>query len=132
MSDSKKRSGLGFLDVLTIVFVVLKLLGVINWSWWWCSHLSGFPLSLCWSCTASLPFATADRKRDGTCLHTSRRSAPNALGDKESDETQPFADEDERNIIEQFANKLHGIPPFSNRSVGSPLIKPRLQFPLQG
>lgn len=25
---------MGFLDVLTIIFVVLKLLGVINWSWW--------------------------------------------------------------------------------------------------
>lgn len=22
-------------DVLAIVFIVLKLLGVINWSWWW-------------------------------------------------------------------------------------------------
>lgn len=35
MSDSKKRSGLGICDVLTIVFIVLKLLGIINWSWWW-------------------------------------------------------------------------------------------------
>lgn len=33
MSDSKKRSGLGICDVLAIVFIVLKLLGVINWSW---------------------------------------------------------------------------------------------------
>ena len=22
-------------DVLTIVFIVLKLIGVITWSWWW-------------------------------------------------------------------------------------------------
>ena len=28
-------TGLGFADVLTIVFIVLKLTGVINWSWWW-------------------------------------------------------------------------------------------------
>ena len=28
-------TGLGFLDVLTIVFVVLKLTNVITWSWWW-------------------------------------------------------------------------------------------------
>lgn len=34
MSDSK-RSGLGVWDVLGIVFIVLKLIGVINWSWWW-------------------------------------------------------------------------------------------------
>lgn len=35
MSDNKKRSGLGICDVLTIIFVVLKLLGIINWSWLW-------------------------------------------------------------------------------------------------
>ena len=33
MSDNK-RYGLGICDVLGIVFVVLKLLGVIDWSWW--------------------------------------------------------------------------------------------------
>ena len=27
--------GIGFLGVLTIVFIVLKLLGKITWSWWW-------------------------------------------------------------------------------------------------
>lgn len=32
--DSKK-AGLGFGDVLLVVFIVLKLLGVINWSWVW-------------------------------------------------------------------------------------------------
>lgn len=25
---------MGFTEVLTIVFIVLKLLGVISWSWW--------------------------------------------------------------------------------------------------
>lgn len=25
---------MGFCEVLTIIFVVLKLLGVISWSWW--------------------------------------------------------------------------------------------------
>lgn len=34
MSDNK-RYGLGVWDVLGIVFIVLKLLGVIDWSWWW-------------------------------------------------------------------------------------------------
>lgn len=24
-----------FVDALTIVFIILKLIGVINWSWWW-------------------------------------------------------------------------------------------------
>jgi hypothetical protein len=27
--------GIGIVGVLTIVFVVLKLVGVIAWSWWW-------------------------------------------------------------------------------------------------
>ncbi len=26
---------IGFLQILTIVFIVLKLLGKITWSWWW-------------------------------------------------------------------------------------------------
>ena len=34
--DSGKNStGLGFTSVLTLIFIVLKLVGVINWSWWW-------------------------------------------------------------------------------------------------
>ena len=31
----KKSSGLGILDVLLVVFIVLKLIGVINWGWLW-------------------------------------------------------------------------------------------------
>ena len=27
--------GTGFAGLLTLAFVVLKLLGVISWSWWW-------------------------------------------------------------------------------------------------
>ena len=61
MSDKKSYS-LGICDVLAIIFIVLKLLGVITWSWVWCCHLYGFPLSSCWSCMASLPSVIADRK----------------------------------------------------------------------
>lgn len=34
---SKKTSngGIGFIGLLTIAFIVLKLTGVINWSWLW-------------------------------------------------------------------------------------------------
>lgn len=36
MKDNKaSRGGLGFADVLTIVFIILKLCGVIDWSWVW-------------------------------------------------------------------------------------------------
>jgi hypothetical protein len=27
--------GVGFIGLLTIVFITLKLLGKIDWSWWW-------------------------------------------------------------------------------------------------
>jgi len=29
------EGGIGFLGLLTIVFIVLKLVGTITWSWWW-------------------------------------------------------------------------------------------------
>ena len=30
-----KSSGMGLTSVLLVVFIVLKLCGVIDWSWWW-------------------------------------------------------------------------------------------------
>ena len=27
--------GLTLFDVILVVFIILKLVGVINWSWWW-------------------------------------------------------------------------------------------------
>jgi uncharacterized membrane protein YphA (DoxX/SURF4 family) len=35
MDKNSGSSGIGLSGVLTIIFVVLKLVGVINWSWWW-------------------------------------------------------------------------------------------------
>lgn len=35
MSNKNNNVGLGFADVLAIIFIVLKLVGVIKWSWWW-------------------------------------------------------------------------------------------------
>lgn len=34
MSDSS-NSGIGVIGLLGVAFVVLKLTGYINWSWWW-------------------------------------------------------------------------------------------------
>lgn len=31
----QRGSGIGFVGLLTIVFITLKLCGVIAWSWWW-------------------------------------------------------------------------------------------------
>ncbi|MEM7706569.1 MAG: hypothetical protein AAF358_13505 [Pseudomonadota bacterium] len=30
-----RSSGIGVFGLLGVVFVTLKLCGVINWSWWW-------------------------------------------------------------------------------------------------
>ena len=32
---NSSSSGIGICGVLTIVFIILKLVGVINWSWLW-------------------------------------------------------------------------------------------------
>lgn len=34
-NNSTTSGGIGFIGLLTIVFIVLKLLHVINWSWLW-------------------------------------------------------------------------------------------------
>lgn len=34
-SSSSSSSGIGFCGLLTIVFIVMKLLGYITWSWIW-------------------------------------------------------------------------------------------------
>jgi hypothetical protein len=33
--NSSSNGGIGFAGLLTIAFIVLKLMGVIAWSWWW-------------------------------------------------------------------------------------------------
>lgn len=35
MKQNNTSGGIGFCGLLTIVFIVLKLLKIINWSWWW-------------------------------------------------------------------------------------------------
>ena len=34
-NTASSSSGIGIVGLLGIVFVTLKLLGVIDWSWWW-------------------------------------------------------------------------------------------------
>ena len=35
MSKQTNNGGIGFCGALGIVFITLKLLKVIDWSWWW-------------------------------------------------------------------------------------------------
>lgn len=34
-TSSSSSSGVSAIGLLGVAFVVLKLIGVINWSWWW-------------------------------------------------------------------------------------------------
>ncbi len=34
-SKTQTSGGIGFFEVLAIVFIALKLMGIITWSWWW-------------------------------------------------------------------------------------------------
>ena len=34
MNGNKNVAGTGVLDILQIIFIVLKLTGLIDWSWW--------------------------------------------------------------------------------------------------
>lgn len=35
MNNNNNSSGIGFTGLLTIAFIILKLLKIINWSWVW-------------------------------------------------------------------------------------------------
>lgn len=41
-----KNGGIGLVGVLTTIFVVLKLVGVIDWSWWWVLSPSLFSMGV--------------------------------------------------------------------------------------
>jgi hypothetical protein len=34
-NDSGSSSGVGFFGLMFLIFMTLKLIGIINWSWWW-------------------------------------------------------------------------------------------------
>lgn len=34
-NEKTTSSGIGFGSALLLTFIILKLVGVINWSWWW-------------------------------------------------------------------------------------------------
>jgi hypothetical protein len=46
MAKENTSRGMGIGMILFIVFLVLKLTGVINWSWWWVTSPLWIPLAL--------------------------------------------------------------------------------------
>ena len=59
-------SGIGLCEVLTIIFVILKLVGVIDWSWWWVLSpaLIGLGLWLILAAISAIYITRAKRKID--------------------------------------------------------------------
>ncbi len=45
-SKSSSSSGIGLTGVLFVVFLVLKLTGNIDWSWWWVTSPLWIPVAL--------------------------------------------------------------------------------------
>jgi hypothetical protein len=46
MAKENTSSGMGIGMILFIVFLVLKLTGTIDWSWWWVTSPLWIPLAL--------------------------------------------------------------------------------------
>jgi hypothetical protein len=46
MANKTSSNGIGFGTVLFLVFLVLKLTGNIDWSWWWVTSPIWIPLAL--------------------------------------------------------------------------------------
>lgn len=45
-NDVKVSGGISFAGLLAIVFIVLKLTKVIDWSWWWVTAPLWIPIGL--------------------------------------------------------------------------------------
>lgn len=46
MSENTPQISLSFFSMLTLIFITLKLCGVINWSWWFVLSPILFPILL--------------------------------------------------------------------------------------
>lgn len=54
MESKKSSNGIGFCSILTIVFIVLKLTGVIDWKWVWVIAPTWIPLAIVIVCLVIL------------------------------------------------------------------------------
>lgn len=45
-NNNKTSGGIGFFGLLTLLFIGLKLCGVIAWSWWWVLAPLWIPVAL--------------------------------------------------------------------------------------
>lgn len=61
-NHSGTGSGIGFVGLLTIVFITLKLLGVIDWSWWWVLSPIWIVFAICFLVIAVVAIVSALRE----------------------------------------------------------------------
>ncbi len=64
-ASSSSSSGIGAMGLLGVAFVVLKLTGVINWSWWWvtCPFWIGIALVLAILLIVVVVFAVKETRK---------------------------------------------------------------------
>lgn len=60
--NNKASSGVGFCGLLTIVFIVLKLLNIISWSWVWVLAPLWIPILLAIIVTIFIVVLQSDHK----------------------------------------------------------------------
>lgn len=46
MDNNTSKGGVGICTVLFLIFLVLKLIGTITWSWWWVCAPIWIPIAL--------------------------------------------------------------------------------------
>lgn len=56
MEDKNKRSGPGFLSLLTLLFIGLRLTNYIQWSWFWVLSPTLIPIMLALIIAFSIAF----------------------------------------------------------------------------
>lgn len=63
MNEKTRYVGPNFFELLTLIFITLKLLGKITWSWWWVLA----PLWLSWGIVGIIAIIVAivEIKKDG-------------------------------------------------------------------
>lgn len=57
--------GIGFMGMLAIVFIALKLMKVITWSWWWVLAPLWAPLLIIMSMMVILSFLESKQNKNG-------------------------------------------------------------------
>ena len=63
-NSTTQSGGIGFFGLLAIVFITLKLMGYITWSWWWVLAPLWAPLVVVLAIfLVIIIFALAERKR---------------------------------------------------------------------